>query len=216
MPTPSTRRQATCSNSRRVQRSPLYAVPVFVLSVPLQTVQRYRCRRPDVVANEPWPTMFRPGFPRLSHPGLVHALPAIALIAQVYGGLDSLFHPRSRSAADRSTANGANTRGPPRQACQPCPRLLDDHTLWSSLYTANVRFNSRVPVRGTPIPSPTVAQRRRSQSRTTAAQTPPARPENRCAHSRPAPRCTACPGAGKSSFHTDLAPVDRRFQEFPL
>ena len=32
---------------------PLYAVPVFVLSVPLQTVQRYRCRRPDFVANEP-------------------------------------------------------------------------------------------------------------------------------------------------------------------
>ena len=53
MLTPSTRRQATCSNSRRVQRSPLYAVPVFVLSVPLQTVHRYRRRRPDVVANEP-------------------------------------------------------------------------------------------------------------------------------------------------------------------
>ena len=54
--------------------------------------------------------MFRPGFPRLSHPGLVHALPSIALIAQVYGGLDSLFHPQSRGAADRSTANGASTR----------------------------------------------------------------------------------------------------------
>ena len=31
----------------------MYAVPVFVLRVPLQTVQRYRCRRPDFVANEP-------------------------------------------------------------------------------------------------------------------------------------------------------------------
>ena len=51
--TPSTRRLATCSNSRRVQRSPLYAVPVFVLTVPLQTVHRYRCRRPAFVANEP-------------------------------------------------------------------------------------------------------------------------------------------------------------------
>ena len=53
MLTPSTRKLATWSNSRRVQRSPLYAVPVFVLSVPLQTVHRYRCRRPDFVANEP-------------------------------------------------------------------------------------------------------------------------------------------------------------------
>ena len=53
MLTPSTRRLATWSNSRRVQRSPLYAVPVFVLSVPPQTWQRYRRRRPDFVANEP-------------------------------------------------------------------------------------------------------------------------------------------------------------------
>ena len=51
--TPSTRRLATCSNSRRVQRRPLYAVPVFVLTVSLQTVHRYRCRRPAFVANEP-------------------------------------------------------------------------------------------------------------------------------------------------------------------
>ena len=57
MLTPSTRRLATWSNPRRVHRSPLYAVPVFVLSVPPQTVQRYRHRRPDFVANEPWPTM---------------------------------------------------------------------------------------------------------------------------------------------------------------
>ena len=53
MLTPSTRRLATWSNSRRVQRSPRYAVPVFVLSVLLQMVQRYRRRRPDFVANEP-------------------------------------------------------------------------------------------------------------------------------------------------------------------
>ena len=40
MLTPSTRRLATWSNSRRLQRRPLYAVPVFVPSVPTQTVQR--------------------------------------------------------------------------------------------------------------------------------------------------------------------------------
>ena len=45
MLTPATRRLATWSNSRRVQRSPRYAVPVFVLSVLLQMVQRYRHRR---------------------------------------------------------------------------------------------------------------------------------------------------------------------------
>ena len=86
MLTPSTRRLATCSNSRRVQRRPLYAVPVFVLTVPLQTVHRYRRRRPDFVANEPWLTMLKPGCPRLSHPGVAHAIPSITLIAQVYRG----------------------------------------------------------------------------------------------------------------------------------
>ena len=86
MLTPSTRRLATWSNSRRVQRSPRYAVPEFVLSVPLQTVHRYRRRRPDFVANDPWPTMLRPDFPRLLHPGVAHAIPSIALIAQVYRG----------------------------------------------------------------------------------------------------------------------------------
>ena len=84
--TPSTRRLATCSNSRRVQRSPLYAVPVFVLTVPLQTVHRYRCRRPAFVANEPWPTMLRPCFPRLSHPGVAHAAPSTGFMAKVYRG----------------------------------------------------------------------------------------------------------------------------------
>ena len=62
MLTPSTRRLATWSNSLRAQRRPLYAVPVFVLTVPPQTVQRYRQRRPHFVGNEPWPTMLRPSF----------------------------------------------------------------------------------------------------------------------------------------------------------
>ena len=83
MLTPSTRRLATWSNSRRLQRRPRYAVPVFVLSVPPHTVQRYRRRRPDFVTNQPWPTMLRPGFPKLSHPGLPHALSSIAFIAPV-------------------------------------------------------------------------------------------------------------------------------------
>ena len=56
------------------KRRPLYAVPVFVLSVPPQTVQRYRQRRPHFVGNEPWPTMLRPSFPRLSHPRLAQAM----------------------------------------------------------------------------------------------------------------------------------------------
>ena len=40
-------------------------------------------RRPDFVTNQPWPTMLRPGFPKLSHPGLPHALSSIAFIAPV-------------------------------------------------------------------------------------------------------------------------------------
>ncbi len=83
MLTPSTRRPATWSNSLRVQRRPLYAVPVFVLSVPPHTLQRYRRRRPVFVTNEPWPTMLRPGFPKLWHSGLPHAISSIAFIAQV-------------------------------------------------------------------------------------------------------------------------------------
>ena len=55
-----------------------------VLSVPPHTLQRYRRRRPDFVANQPWPTMLRPGFPKLSHSDLPHALSSITLIAQVY------------------------------------------------------------------------------------------------------------------------------------
>ena len=83
MLTPSTRRLATWLNSLRVQRRPRYAVPVFVLSVFPHIVQRYRRRRPHFVANQPWPTMLRPGFPRLSHPGLQHAISSVAFIAQV-------------------------------------------------------------------------------------------------------------------------------------
>ena len=44
----------------RAERAPAYSA-------------RYRRRRPDFVANEPCPTMLRPGFPRWSHPGLQHA-----------------------------------------------------------------------------------------------------------------------------------------------
>ena len=40
MLTPSTRRSATWSNSLRVQRRPLYAVPVFVLTAPPHILQR--------------------------------------------------------------------------------------------------------------------------------------------------------------------------------
>ena len=43
---------------------------MFVLSVPPQTVHRYRRRRPDFVANQPWPTKLRPGFPKFFAPRL--------------------------------------------------------------------------------------------------------------------------------------------------
>ena len=91
---------------------------MFVLSVPLQTLQRSRRRRPDFVTNQPWPTMLRPGFPQLSHPGLKHAVSSIAYIAQVYrGGQTRRFahgrtinserrvhRPDARRAADRGVA----------------------------------------------------------------------------------------------------------------
>ena len=86
MLTSSTRRLATWSHSLRAQRRPLYAVPVCVLTVPPQTVQRYRQRRPHFVGNEPGPTMVRPSFPRVSHPRLAQAIPSIACIAHVYLG----------------------------------------------------------------------------------------------------------------------------------
>ena len=34
--------------------------------------------------------MFRPGFPRLSHPGLAHATPSTGFMAQVYRGAGKL------------------------------------------------------------------------------------------------------------------------------
>ena len=46
-----------------------------------QTVQRYRQRRPHFVGNEPWPTMVRPSFPRLSHPRLAQAIPSTPVAA---------------------------------------------------------------------------------------------------------------------------------------
>ena len=65
--TPSTRRLATWSHSLRAQRRPLYAVPVCVLTVPPQTVQRYRQRRPHFVGNEPGPTMLGSPKVRVGH-----------------------------------------------------------------------------------------------------------------------------------------------------
>ena len=92
------------------ERRPLYAVPVFVLSVCPQTLQRYRRRRPDFVANQPWPTMLRPGLPKLSHPSLAHAISSIAFIAQVYLGAKPVVSPTtSGGEGDRSTATGATT-----------------------------------------------------------------------------------------------------------
>ena len=109
MLTPSTRRLATWSHSLRAQRRPLYAVPVCVLPGPPQTVQRYRQRRPHFVGNEPWPTMLRPSFPRLSHPRVAQAIPSIACIAHVYLGEPAVFAHDLGGEGDRSTATGAST-----------------------------------------------------------------------------------------------------------
>ena len=70
--------------------------PRVRLTVPPQTVQRYRQCRPHFVGNEPWPTILRPSFPRLSHPRLAQAIPSIECIAQVYLGGTRGFRPRSR------------------------------------------------------------------------------------------------------------------------
>ena len=131
--TPSTRRLASCSNSRRVQRRPLYAVPVFVLSVPLQTVHRYRCRRPDLVANEPWPTMLRPGFPRLSHPGVAHAIPSIAFIAQVYGGAGPVLSSTTSEVMtdQQRPAQAPGHRPPCRVLCTTTLRSRAGHSILS-------------------------------------------------------------------------------------
>ena len=111
MLTPSTHRLATWSHSQRAQRRPLYAVPVCVLTVPPQTVQRYRQRRPHFVGNEPWPTMLRPRFPRLSHPRLAQAIPYGAKkrprLGRCWSSLPSslrLCRLRCRSSSSRSLA----------------------------------------------------------------------------------------------------------------
>ena len=109
MLTPSTRRRATWSNSLQDKRRPLYAVPVCVLTVPPPIVQRYRQRQPHFVGNEPWPTMLRPSFPRLSHPRLAQAIPSITCIAHVYLGEPAVFAQDLGGEGDRSTATGAST-----------------------------------------------------------------------------------------------------------
>ena len=53
--------------------------------------------------------MLRPGFPRLSHPGVAHAIPSIAFIAQGYRGRARRFLHDLGGKADRSTATGAST-----------------------------------------------------------------------------------------------------------
>ena len=114
MLTPSTRRLATWSNSRRLQRRPRYAVPVFVLSVPPHTVQRYRRRRPDFVANQPWPTMLRPGFPKLSHPGFLLGREAgFELPERARVVLHSLNHYRLGLLESRTYPHGAKSGSHP-------------------------------------------------------------------------------------------------------
>ena len=61
------------------------------LNVPLETYRPW-----DAGRREPWPTMLRPSFPRVSHPRLAQAIPSIACIAQVYLGGTRGFRPRSR------------------------------------------------------------------------------------------------------------------------
>ena len=63
--------------------------------------------------------MLRPGFPRLSHPGVAHAISSIAFIAQGYRGRARRFLHDLGGKADRSTATGAST----------CPRAQEDHDL---------------------------------------------------------------------------------------
>ena len=113
--TPSTRRLATSSNAFRLQRRPLYAVPVFELSVVPQLVQRYRRRRPDFVVNQPWHTMLTPGCPQLSHLGLLHATSSVVLIAQVYRAEKRVLfraQPLRSRATDQQRPTQAPERGP--------------------------------------------------------------------------------------------------------
>ena len=67
----------------RADRSPADRAAIPPASAPLR-------------GNQPWPTMLRPRFPRLSHPRLAQAIPSIACIAQVYLGETRGFRPRSR------------------------------------------------------------------------------------------------------------------------
>ena len=111
MLTPSTRRLATWSNALRAQRRPLYAVPVFVLTVPPQTVQRYRQRRPHFVGNEPWPTMLRPSFPRLSPRAWRRPSRRSRASLTCTWGDPAVFAQDLGGEGDRSTATGASTTG---------------------------------------------------------------------------------------------------------
>ena len=54
------------AQARDLVACPTRAATAAVRCPRVQTVQRYRQRRPHFVGNEPWPTMLRPSFPRLS------------------------------------------------------------------------------------------------------------------------------------------------------
>ena len=98
--------------------------------VPPQTVQRYRQRRPHFVGNEPWPTMVRPSFPRVSHPRLAQAIPSIACIAHVYLGGTRGFRPRSPEVK-------ATDQQRPAQApeCEPAAAVLSEQSVNNMLPT---------------------------------------------------------------------------------
>ena len=94
---------------------------------PPQTVQRYRQRRPHCVGNEPWPTMLRPSFPRVSHPRLAQAIPSIACIARYHrrtANACGSSEGRVRSCSESSTVGVFCSRYPcsrTRPACLPRP-----------------------------------------------------------------------------------------------
>ena len=58
--------------------------------------------------------MLRPGFPRLSHPGVAHAIPSIASIARVYRGARPVVSsPISEvKPTDQQRTAQAPTKGP--------------------------------------------------------------------------------------------------------
>ena len=97
--TPSTRRLATWSNSRRLQRRPRYAVPVFVLSVPPQTVQRYppaaaRRRHKPAVAHDVEAGLSKVVAPRLAARPLVDRIHRPSVTARRINS-DRHKHPES-------------------------------------------------------------------------------------------------------------------------